>query len=83
MEQRLRSLHPIVVAIGSGRSLRAAVEQLQPLECPQHKIVSLVGNIAADGSASFYDVIVRLRRRGAGAALSDAASGHRLDQPRA
>jgi DNA-binding transcriptional regulator LsrR (DeoR family) len=59
MEQRLRSLHPIVVAIGSGRSLRAAVDQLPPLDCPQHKIVSLVGNIAADGSASFYDVIVR------------------------
>ncbi len=59
MEQRLKSLHPIVVAIGSGRSLRAAVEQLPPLDCPQHKIVSLVGNIAADGSASFYDVIVR------------------------
>jgi len=59
MEQRLKSLHPIVVAIGSGRSLRAAVEQLPPLECPHHKIVSLVGNIAADGSASFYDVIVR------------------------
>ena len=29
MEQRLKSLHPIVVAIGSGRSLRAAVEQLR------------------------------------------------------
>src|SRR5688572_21968111 len=60
MEQRLRSPHPIVLAIGSGRSLRAAVEQLQPLECPHHKIISLVGNIAADGTASFYDVIVRL-----------------------
>jgi DNA-binding transcriptional regulator LsrR (DeoR family) len=60
MEQRLKSPHPIVLAIGSGRSLRASVEQLQPLECPQHKIVSLVGNIAADGTASFYDVIVRL-----------------------
>jgi DNA-binding transcriptional regulator LsrR (DeoR family) len=59
MEQRLKSPHPIVVAIGSGRSLRAAVEQLPPLECPHHKIVSLVGNIAFDGSASFYDVIVR------------------------
>lgn len=60
MEQRLRSQHPIVLAIGSGRSLRAAVEELQPMDCPHHKIVSLVGNIAADGSASFYDVIVRL-----------------------
>lgn len=60
MEQRLKSVHPIVLAIGSGRSLRAAVEQLEPLECPHHKIVSLVGNIAADGTASFYDVITRL-----------------------
>ncbi len=31
MEQRLKSLHPIVLAIGSGRSLRAAVEQLEPM----------------------------------------------------
>jgi len=60
MEQRLKSPHPIVLAIGSGRSLRASVEQLQPLECPHHKIVSLVGNISPDGTASFYDVIVRL-----------------------
>ena len=60
MEQRLKSLHPIVLAIGSGRSLRAAVEQLQPMDCPHHKIVSLVGNIGPDGSASFYDVIVRI-----------------------
>ena len=60
MEQRLKSLHPIVLAIGSGRSLRAAVEQLEPMVCPHHKIVSLVGNIGPDGSASFYDVIVRI-----------------------
>src|SRR5215510_12427334 len=59
LERRLDSQHPIIVAMGSGRTLRAAVEQLPPMECPQHKIVSLVGNIAADGSASFYDVIVR------------------------
>jgi DNA-binding transcriptional regulator LsrR (DeoR family) len=30
------------------------------MDCPQHKIVSLVGNIAPDGSASFYDVITRI-----------------------
>ena len=60
LERRLASQHPIVVAMGSGRTLRAAVEQLPPMECPQHKIVSLVGNIAPDGSASFYDVIMRI-----------------------
>jgi len=60
LERRLSSQHPIIVAMGSGRTLRAAVEQLPPMECPQHKIVSLVGNIAPDGSASFYDVIMRI-----------------------
>lgn len=60
LERRLESQHPIIVAMGSGRTLRAAVEQLPPMDCPQHKIVSLVGNIAPDGSASFYDVIMRI-----------------------
>jgi len=60
LERRLESRDPIVVALGSGRTLRAAAEQLPPMDCPQHKIVSLVGNIATDGSASFYDVITRV-----------------------
>lgn len=60
LERRLESRRPIVVALGSGRTLRAAAEQLPPMDCPQHKIVSLVGNIAPDGSASFYDVITRV-----------------------
>ena len=60
LQRRLESQHPIIVAMGSGRTLRAAVEQLPPMDCPQHKIVSLVGNIAPDGSASFYDVIMRI-----------------------
>jgi len=60
LERRLESRQPIVVALGSGRTLRAAAEQLPPMDCPQHKIVSLVGNIAPDGSASFYDVITRV-----------------------
>lgn len=60
LERRLESRQPIVLALGSGRTLRAAADQLPPMDCPQHKIVSLVGNIAPDGSASFYDVITRV-----------------------
>jgi DNA-binding transcriptional regulator LsrR (DeoR family) len=60
LERQLESPHPIIIALGSGRTLRAAAEQLPPMDCPQHKIVSLVGNIAPDGSASFYDVITRV-----------------------
>jgi DNA-binding transcriptional regulator LsrR (DeoR family) len=60
LERWLESREPIITALGSGRTLRAAAEQLSPMDCPQHKIVSLVGNIAPDGSASFYDVITRV-----------------------
>jgi DNA-binding transcriptional regulator LsrR (DeoR family) len=41
IERRLRSPTPIVMAIGTGRTLKAAIEQLPPMECPQHKVVSL------------------------------------------
>ncbi len=39
------------------RTLKAAVDQLPAIECPQHRIVSLTGNIAPDGSAAYYNVI--------------------------
>ncbi|MBV1707471.1 MAG: sugar-binding transcriptional regulator [Hyphomicrobiales bacterium] len=57
LEHVLRSPTPMVIALGTGRSVRAAVTQLPKMDCPQHKIISLMGNIAADGSASFFDVI--------------------------
>jgi len=30
------------------------------MDCPDHKLVSLVGNISPDGSASFFDTVARL-----------------------
>lgn len=58
IERRLKSPEPIIMAVGTGRTLKAAVEQITPMECPQHKLVSLTGNIAPDGSASYYSVIL-------------------------
>jgi len=60
LERILGSPKPLVVALGTGRTIRAAVDQLPPMDCPHHKIVSLVGNIAPDGSASFFDVITKI-----------------------
>jgi len=60
IERRLRAPDPIIMAIGTGRTLKAAIEQLTPMECPQHKIVSLTGSIAPDGSAAFYNVIFNI-----------------------
>ena len=57
IERWLRHPEPIIMAIGTGRTLKAAIEQLTPMECPHHKVVSLTGNIAPDGSAAFYNVI--------------------------
>lgn len=60
MERHLSSHTPRVIALGTGREIRGAVEQMSPMSCPQHKIVSLVGNLAPDGSASFNDVITHI-----------------------
>jgi DNA-binding transcriptional regulator LsrR (DeoR family) len=63
IERRLRSVEPIVLAIGTGRTLKAAAEQLPQMECQHHKVVSLTGNIAPDGSAAFYNVIFTMADR--------------------
>jgi len=60
IERWLRQEQPIVMAIGTGRTLKAAIEQLTPMEARQHKIVSLTGGIAPDGSAAFYNVIFNI-----------------------
>jgi DNA-binding transcriptional regulator LsrR (DeoR family) len=57
IEKRLRAAKPIVMAIGTGRTLKAAIGKLPSMDCPQHKVVSLTGNIAPDGSAAFYNVV--------------------------
>ncbi len=57
IERWLKRPEPIVLAVGTGRTLKAAVDQLPLLECPDHRIVSLTGNITPDGSAAYYNVI--------------------------
>jgi DNA-binding transcriptional regulator LsrR (DeoR family) len=63
LDLTLRSETPVIVALGTGRAVRAAVERVTPIERPNHQIVSLVGNISADGSASFFDTVGRLADR--------------------
>lgn len=63
IERRLQSVEPIVMAIGTGRTLKAAIELLPPMDCPQHKVVSLTGSIAPDGSAAFYNVVFTMSDR--------------------
>lgn len=60
LERFLRMPEPLVIGLGTGRALRGLAEELTPTEAPQHKLVSLIGNIAPDGSASFFDVVMRV-----------------------
>ncbi|MCC4245968.1 sugar-binding transcriptional regulator [Stappia indica] len=63
MERHLKSNEPKIIAFGTGRALRASVDQLPTMDCPQHKVVSLLGNMMSDGSASAYNVIIRMADR--------------------
>ncbi|MCB1494502.1 MAG: sugar-binding transcriptional regulator [Bauldia sp.] len=60
LEQKLATPEPTVIAVGTGRTLRAAVEQVPRMTRRQHKLVSLVGHISMEGAGSFYDVLARL-----------------------
>ncbi|MDT1064342.1 sugar-binding transcriptional regulator [Paracoccus sp. CPCC 101403] len=60
MERWLRREDPLTLAIGTGRTLRAGVARLPHIDCPQHRIVSLTGNIATDGSTAYYNVLFSL-----------------------
>ena len=60
MERWLRRPDPVVIGIGTGRTMRAVADQMPAMQCPQHKLVALVGTGKADGSASFYNAIIRV-----------------------
>ena len=54
---------PLVLAFSTGRTLAAVVDEMPAMDCPQHKLVSLVGTISRDGRASSYEVVRRLAER--------------------
>lgn len=66
MQQYLLQTTPITVAVGSGRTLRAAIDELPELDRPQHTCVSLIGAIASDGSCTRYDVPLSMAEKTSG-----------------
>lgn len=60
LERFLAMTDPLVIALGTGRALRGMVDAMAALDAPHHRLVSMIGNIAPDGSASFFDVIMRI-----------------------
>ncbi|MDP2699543.1 sugar-binding transcriptional regulator [Thalassospira sp.] len=60
LERVLQSPDPKIIALGTGRAMRGMVNETQRIDGRHHKIVSLVGTIATDGAASFYDAVTEL-----------------------
>lgn len=60
LEATLRSETPSIIGIGTGRAMRAAVEHISSMQTQNHQLVSLVGTISPDGSASPFDAVARL-----------------------
>lgn len=51
-------VEPLTLSLGTGRAVRATVEALSRIDRPQHRFVSLVGNVARDGSSNRYDGVM-------------------------
>ncbi|MGC1494204.1 MAG: sugar-binding transcriptional regulator [Sulfitobacter sp.] len=63
IEKRYKSKKPSIIALGTGRTLRTCIEQMPKMHCPQHHTVSLVGNMLPDGTATAYNIVVRMANR--------------------
>lgn len=63
LETYLVAKTPTILAFTSGRTLRAMVDQIPSMDQPQHKIVSIIGNMSHYGRAGHYEVVMHLSDR--------------------
>jgi len=70
MESWLLKPHPLTIGLGTGKTLRSAVTHLPHIECQQHTLVSLAGNIAPNGSISRYNVLFSMTGKANATAFS-------------
>lgn len=63
LENVLQQKAPQTLGIGNGKAMREVARRLLPMNRPQHKCVSLMGNLTRDGRASHYDVVTWLAER--------------------
>lgn len=63
LEKVLKAPEQKIISLGTGRALKATVEQLPRMTCPQHIVVSRLGNMMQDGSATAYNATIQLAER--------------------
>jgi DNA-binding transcriptional regulator LsrR (DeoR family) len=63
LEKWLSQRAPLVLGLGTGRTLRAIANELSPIAAPQHKVFSLCGSILPMGRAIALDPVLRIAER--------------------
>ncbi len=63
LERWLQQKAPAVLALSTGRTLRAIVNEVSSLDVPQHKVMSLCGTMGVDGRAGSPEPVIRLAER--------------------
>ena len=63
LENLLLQKAPTTVALGNGQAMRETANRIPMMNRPQHKCISLMGNLTRYGWASHYDVVMRLAER--------------------
>ncbi|MGF1627480.1 MAG: sugar-binding transcriptional regulator [Alphaproteobacteria bacterium] len=63
LETVIATMAPVVIALTTGRTLRAMVDLVSPANRPQHRVLSLAGSIGRDASANRYEAVMRLADR--------------------
>lgn len=63
LENLLLQKAPITVGVGNGSTMREIASRIAPMARPQHKCVSLMGNLTRQGRASQHNVVMRLAER--------------------
>ncbi|MBV9488484.1 MAG: sugar-binding transcriptional regulator [Verrucomicrobia bacterium] len=66
MESYVNEAQPQIIALSLGQTLKMVVNELNVIARPQHRLVSLIGTIARDGSTSPYDAAVQAAEKIAG-----------------
>ena len=60
MEKYLESKESLIIGLGTGRVLSMIANELSPMDGAHHRLLSLVGNMANDGSASSQEVVSKI-----------------------
>lgn len=63
MEYELAVPGEKLIAVGTGRALRACVEELTAMNRPDHTIVALLGDTTPGGKSTPYNIVVRMADR--------------------